>query len=138
MAKVQLTSQLEAQLTGTPFPPLLLQQQFSKWKNGDEYGSYLFSRDKTDPQTKLSHAHMVPVNDLQALAAWDEHWKKRRPHRRLSDRYVVYTHDPRHGYLLIALIGDPGAHALWTPAGKPLLANFETVADNFIFNGTVP
>ena len=139
MAKVQLTSQLDAQLIGKPLSPGLLKQRFSDWKDGDEYSSYWFGRDSTDPQTKLSHVHLVPLNDQVALAEWDRFWRKPREcHRRRSDCYLMYACDAKHGHLLIALLADPGAHNLWKPSHRQLLTSFETVAENFIFAGAVP
>jgi hypothetical protein len=43
---------------------------------------------------------------------------------------------PAHGYLLIALLADPGAHELWKD--RELVAELERIADDFHFHGTVP
>lgn len=81
---------------------------------------------------------MAPVSTGSEKDKWNEYWAKRRPWLRRSDCYVIYVYDPVHGYLLIDVLFDPGAHKLWTPACKQSLADYETVADNFIFDGSVP
>lgn len=136
MAKVQITSQLALKLGNGPLSATLLITRFSEWKRGDEYASYWFGQTKTE--NGLTHSHMAPFSPGQDMETWNLFWDKRQPHRRRSDCYVLYAFDPIHGYLLIDVLFDPGAHALWKPAAKQQLNDYESVADNFIFAGIVP
>lgn len=138
MATVKITSQLHQKLESTNLKPDLLIRRFSDWKDQGEDSSYWFGQDKTDPKTELSHAHMAPVTSGPPKDEWDSFWRKKQVWRRRSDCYVLYVHHKRLGYLLIDVLFDPGAHSLWMPASKQLLENYEIVADNFLFNGTVP
>lgn len=136
--KVKVSSELSSRLAAIgPTAEQTLIKDFTAWKSGkDEFGHYFFSRDKVEKG--LRHVHIVPKNNSVDLATWNRLWKARRPHLRRSDRYLLYAHDNTHGYLLIQIIDDPGAHNLWQPKNRAVLERYEIVADNFCFNGTVP
>jgi hypothetical protein len=136
MLQVRITSQLSHKLNQTPLSPELLIQRFKAWKAGDEYSSYWFGQTKTERQ--LTHTHMAPVSEGEEKQAWDRYWKKNQAHKRRSDCYVLYAYDKLHGYLLIDVLFDPGAHALWKPQAKNQLHHYEIVADNFIYAGVIP
>ena len=138
MIVVRVTSQLQHKLSATSLAPSLLIERFSFWKENGQDSSYWFGRDQTDPATQLSHAHMAPVTPGADKDGWDEAWSKRQHGKRKSDGYVLYTHHSRYGYLLIDVLFDPGAHDLWIPSHKQQLIGYETVADNFQFNGSTP
>nr|CBA26550.1 hypothetical protein Csp_E36380 [Curvibacter putative symbiont of Hydra magnipapillata] len=136
MVNVRMTSQLTLKLQGSQLTPNLLITRFKEWKLGGEYGSYWFGQTKTE--NDLTHTHMAPVTPGETKDKWDYFWSQRQPHRRRSDCYVLYAYEKNHGYLLIDVIFDPGAHDLWKPEAKQQLLNYEIVADNFVFAGTVP
>ena len=107
---------------------------FSEWKSGDEFEHPIFCHDQVE--NGLHHVHMVPLNKIEDLKKWDAQMvKKHTRHKRRSDRYLLFADGGRFGYLLIQILDDPGAHALWK--NKAALKNYLTVADNFIFNGSV-
>ena len=113
---------------------------FSEWKSGHPDGQYWFSRDVRGADGNLYHVHLIPENVPEAREEWDVLWfdKPIRPWLRRSDRYLLYANGGRHGYLLIAILEDPGAHKLWTPALKLVRETFEIVAENFVYFGQVP
>ncbi len=115
------------------------QPRFSEWKTGDEYGSYFFGKDGLGLFTQvLRHVHLVPLNDLHALRKWNTAWRRSPPGRKTSDRYLFYCDGGRFGYLLIAIIGDPGAHEfLRTPDTRDLLDSIEVHAQEFVDSGTI-
>jgi len=87
-----------------------------------------------DPGHYLRHVHFIPT-DAAAEAKWledfaDKHKKK----RRTSDRYVLYASDPKHGYLIIDMLDDPGAHDLWKNR-RTKLANYDNAATDFCTYG---
>lgn len=138
---VHVTSALKAQLKAvSPTAEATLIQKFTEWKAGPPDEHYWFSNDKLGDDGKLRHVHMLPRAKSPDRVKWDAIWAKTpwRPWTRRSDRYLLYADGGRHGHLLIAILEDPGAHLLWTHAHKKQLADFETVADNFDYNGTVP
>lgn len=110
---------------------------FSEWKRGDEYSSYFFGKDGLGLSTLyLRHVHLVPVNDPLALKRWDAAWQRRPPGRKTSDRYLFYCDGGRHGFLLIYIVGDPGAHDFMSSARvKPLLKSFSDHAERFAHFG---
>jgi len=139
--KVHVTSQLSAQLLAvSQHAESVLVRKFIEWKSGLEDGHYWFSQNKLGDDGLLFHVHLIPKNEPAARREWDRFWRGPpvRPWRRRSDRYLLYADGKRHGYLLIALLEDPGAHDLWLPLNRNLLQDFVVVADNFDFNGSVP
>ncbi|MDD2811747.1 type II toxin-antitoxin system YafO family toxin [Rhodoferax sp.] len=139
--KVHVTSQLSVQLLAvSQNAEALLVDEFIAWKNGPEDGHYWFSQNKLGDDGHLFHVHLIPNNNATARREWNRLWRGPpvRPWKRRSDRYLLYADGKQHGYILIALLEDPGAHDLWLPKNKSLLQDFVIVADNFDFNGSVP
>jgi hypothetical protein len=139
--KVHVTSQLGAQLLAVSRnAESVLVGKFTEWKSGLEDGHYWFSQNKLGDDGLLFHVHLIPNNEVVARQVWNRLWRgpPKRPWKRRSDRYLLYADGKRHGYLLIALLEDPGAHELWLPSNRKLLQDFVVVADNFDFNGSVP
>jgi len=144
--RVQVTNELSNQLlnrtssagVSDPLEPQLLIEVFREWKSGDEDGSYFFSRDSRPINGKyLHHAHMIPANMQDELAKWDNNWRRHR--KRTSDRYILYADGGvSYGFLLIALIDDPGAHKLWNPERRGEVEILEKVAENFANFGLLP
>ncbi|MGB4584776.1 MAG: type II toxin-antitoxin system YafO family toxin [Rhodoferax sp.] len=139
--KVHVTSQLSAHLLAvSQHAESVLVRKFTEWKSGPDDGHYWFSQNKRGDDGLLFHVHLIPNNEPAARKEWDRLWRGPpvRPWRRRSDRYLLYADGKRHGYLLIALLEDPGAHDLWQPLNRKMLEDFVVVADNFDFNGSVP
>jgi len=137
--RVRITPQLVAQLQANGRDPGQLLSDFEAWKAGREDDSYIFGHDSLGIGSKyLYHTHMVPLNDQVALDLWDKVWERGRG-RRTSDRYLLYAYGgPREGYLLIAVIDDPGAHELWAPKNNGQRAALEEVAEDFCVFGSIP
>jgi Toxin YafO, type II toxin-antitoxin system len=71
------------------------------------------------------------------LARWNHNWRYHR--KRTSDRYILYANGGiSHGFLLIAIINDPGAHALWNEQNRAVLALMEGIAEQFCIFGRLP
>ena len=106
--------------------------------SGREDDSYFFSRNSAPANGKfLSHVHMVPVNLPEALELWNTNWQ--RHSRRVSDRYLFYADGgPSNGFLLIAMVDEPGAHEIWNPGRRSEIKTLEEVADRFYHFGEVP
>lgn len=137
--QVRVAAPLKAQLLAAdPAAEAILVQKFTEWKSGHPDGHYWFSRDVRGDDGNLYHVHLIPKNVPQERAEWDALWAKRRAWQRRSDRYLLYADGGRHGYLLIALIEDPGAHTLWTAAQRATREALEIVAENFVYFGQVP
>ena len=134
--RVRLTSQLDSQLQLAGNDPNDLIADFQDWKTGAPDNSYTFGEDLLGiGSSYLYHAHMVPVTVAADLTRWSKAWSQRK--KRTSDRYLFYANGGmREGYLLIALIDDPGAHAIWQ--NQTALQDLEQVADDFCVYGLVP
>lgn len=132
-----LKAQLQAASAGAEAE---LVQKFTEWKSGDPDDHYWFSKDVRGDDGNLYHVHLVPNNVQADRKAWNVLWsqKPRRPWLRRSDRYLLYANGGRHGFLLIALLEDPGAHQLWERASQKDREDFEIVAENFVYFGQVP
>lgn len=137
--RVRIAPQLVTQLQADGHDPGQLLSDFEEWKAGHPDDSYIFGHDSLGIGTKyLYHAHMVPLNVQAELQEWDKVWERGRG-RRTSDRYLLYAYGgAREGYLLVAVIDDPGAHQLWAPQNRALRANLEQVAEDFCVFGTMP
>lgn len=136
--QVRLTKALKTQLIAEKLDESVLIERFSEWKRGDEYSSYFFGKDGFGLKTSvLRHVHLVPLHDINAMSKWNTAWKKRPPGRKTSDKYLFYCDAGiSHGYLLIYIIGDPGAHDFLTKKqSKPLLDAFEACANQFVHFG---
>ena len=130
------------------FDPEKFAADFDNWKASfpaGEYAAYAFGKDGAYSKPKvngkantLMHVHLAPRKDPVARALWDEAWRLRR--RKVSDHVLVYVHDQRHGYLLIYILDEPGAHAIATMEERQdafLMCQFAAVADRFIQTGEV-
>jgi mRNA interferase YafO len=120
--------------------------RFEAWKkSSDEYSSYFFGKDgkyiaPTVAGNKyiLCHVHIVPILDEKQLSLWNRAWKHGK--RKTSDRALVYVSDNRGNFLLIAILEEPNAHKvadMKTQQDKELMVFFATVAEEFIFDGSI-
>jgi len=137
--RIRITQALSDQLIAECLDPNVLIHRFSEWKTGDEYSSYFFGKDALGLKTSaLRHVHMVPLHDAEQLTSWNRAWRRKPPARKTSDRFLFYCDGgTQYGYLLIYIVGDPGAHDfLNNLETKKLLAAFEECADEFIHFGT--
>lgn len=139
MVQVRLTEALRTQLLADGLDPDILIKRFSDWKGGDEYGSYLFGKDGLGLKSKvLRHVHMVPLHDAEALAKWDQAWRRKPPGRKTSDRYLFYCDGGKsYGFLLIYIVGDPGAHEVFLSTEAALIGSFEKCAEEFVNSGKI-
>lgn len=137
---VHVASPLKAQLQlAAHTAETVLVAKFTEWKvTNPGKDHYWFSRDVKGDDGNLYHAHLMPQNELLKRAAWDNFWHKKQRARRRSDRYILYAQAANKDFLLIALIEDPGAHKLWTPAWRAQRVSFEIVAENFVIHKSIP
>ncbi|NHZ36019.1 type II toxin-antitoxin system YafO family toxin [Massilia rubra] len=115
-----------------------IRDEFQYYKSGNEFDHEWFCHDRgADPGSYLSHVHLIPSNP-EDEATWlaDFENKHKRRHRS-SDRYVLYASDPRHGYLIIDILDDPGAHEVWKQR-RTKLAGYELAATDFCTFGPKP
>ena len=92
---------------------------FAEWKTNwpqDEYAFWFFGKDglyafpKRQGESVLHHVHLPPENRAEDLARWN--LQLERLSRKVSDTALVYTFDPRYGYLLLYVAREPNGHAL--------------------------
>lgn len=137
---VHLTGALRETLAAVGLDARVLADQFQQWKDGQALGRehYAFGRDAAGlGNPRLRHVHLVPLFVPQDEQRWRLAW--RRGSERKSDRYLFYADGtPAHGYLLIAVINDPGAHAIWQPKHRAFIRLIERIADDFHHHGTLP
>lgn len=85
---------------------------------------------------------MIPMNNAGNLASWKKIYAKNKKYNsyqpQLSDRYLIYADGGRHGYLIIDLINDPGAHQIWNARFKGIREHWEEVASDFVCLGKLP
>lgn len=138
MASVKLTSDLTDQLLAENLDPIQLIIDFSDWKAGAEDDHFVFGRDGLGRGSKLlNHVHMVPLFVPEDWDEWQRCWENSWP--RKSDRYLFYADGGlAYGYLLIAIINDPGAHKVWSAPFKAYRIALEQIADDFFYFGKVP
>lgn len=145
--RVHRTLQEKLAQPGSALSKELLAQRFREWidAGGDDRCSKWFATTKIDPQTQVSHVHMAPVQPCTDTDNWFELWDlgdpaktaKPKPYRRserTSDCYLMYAFGgDRHGYLLIDVLFDPGAHDLWsTDDGKELQDIYAEITHRFL------
>lgn len=130
-----LRQQLQAQSSSAES---ILKAKFIEWKSQPGQDHYWFSRDVLGDDKHLRHVHLIPNNVQPDRVAWDGFWSKNQSSRRRSDRYLLYADRGMGRYLLISLIEDPGAHALWEKSHTATRKAFEVVAENFVTFGQVP
>ncbi len=113
--------------------------RFVQWKHSGEDESYFFGKDALNLHScMVRHVHMVPISTPNALAAWDTNWQRRR--KRVSDRFLFYVDGGRHGYLLLYIVNDPGAHEFLSSkdsANQAVQRVIQVMADEFYHFGTV-
>lgn len=142
---VKITNALSATLEDDEIDVDLFIREFSIWKSGDEYGSYLFGKDSSYAKpsifgnpSALRHVHLVPLADNLALQRWDRAWS--RSARKTSDRALVYADAGRGRYLLIFILPEPDAHiiaSMQTQQAKETMTGFLNVASEFIDTGKI-
>lgn len=144
---VQLTEYLRDLLTKAGVDADKFAVKFAEWKAAGPAGEYAFLefgkdgyywKPTRDGKYVLSHVHLIPVTDEEALRAWKLAFLRKK--RKTSDTVLVYAADPTHGYLLIAVLREPTAHdiaKMLTDADKVLMNQFADVAAEFIFSGKV-
>jgi hypothetical protein len=112
-----------------------IREEFSNYTSGDRLNHPWFCHDVgADPGEYLCHVHLIPTdpeNERQWLADFEHSYRYK---NRTSDRYVLYACDPRHGYLIIDILDDPGAHDVWK-ARYTKLPNYELAATDFCTYG---
>lgn len=143
--KVKITSALKGQMLSDGLDPNELARRFAEWKEGDEYGSYLFGKDSAyvkplvdGAQYALRHVHLVPLADMFQLAAWDKAWGRRG--RKTSDRCLVYVKDTQGTYLLIFILSEPDAHTVAQMKDsqcREIMEGFANVAAHFLDTGAI-
>ncbi|PTT42367.1 hypothetical protein DBR23_03680 [Acidovorax sp. HMWF018] len=121
--------------------------EFSAWKArgpAGEYAFYAFGRDGEYSRPKvlgvnvLRHVHLAPRVDPHEQAEWKRRWRK--GWQKTSDRVLVYAQDQTHGYLLIYILDEPGAHEIAemrSPEDEKLMKQMAKVASDFIFDGSI-
>lgn len=147
LPSVQLTGYLRALLSKEGVDADKFAAKFAKWKAAGATGEYAFLefgkdsyywKPTRDGKYVLSHVHLIPVTDKEALRAWMLAFRRKK--RKTSDTVLVYAADSRHGYLLIAILREPRAHdiaKMATKADAELMNQFADVAAEFIFSGKV-
>lgn len=132
-----LRQQLQAQSSSAES---ILKAKFIEWKSQPGQDHYWFSRDVLGDDKHLRHVHLVPNNVQTDRETWNDLWSKgpKQAWQRRSDRYLLYADRGMGRYLLISLIEDPGAHALWEKSHTATRKAFEVVAENFVIFGQVP
>lgn len=112
-----------------------IREEFASYKLGNEFDHQWFCHDVgADPGKYLRHVHFIPTAP-QSEAQWLSDFEDRHRYKnRTSDRYVLYACDPRHGYLIIDILDDPGAHDLWK-ARHTHLPKYELAATDFCTYG---
>jgi hypothetical protein len=137
-AQVHLTAQLREDLRANGLVEQTFVDDFRDWQSaltrGEEH--FNFGRDAAGlGNPHLRHVHFVPLYVDDDYSKWQRHWRWRR--ERTSDCYLMYADGtPAHGYLLITLVVDPGAHSLWQD--KPFVNVLERIADDFHHFGKLP
>ena len=112
---------------------------FDQWKAmpGRDGETAVFGRNGLNAgSTILSHVHMVPLGTAEA-ARWKENFRKKRGNK--SDRYLFYVDGgPAYGFLLLAIVNDPGGHAIWHKSNADLRKKWHDMAEQFYNQGIVP
>jgi len=159
---ILLTPELEGLLTVAERAQFLA--DFKYWKGTPNNGKQttVFGRNVLNHNSKyLTHVHMVPLAPVaqpvvppvapatppapppppSPLQQWQTVYNNNQKHNanqdQTSNRYLFYTYDKRHGFLLIMMIND-NAHDIWNPKYQSVLQNWEEIAEDFVCFGTVP
>jgi len=119
--------------------------EFAQWRKTGRH--VLFGKD--DPYYKplvdggknLMHVHLMPSLNPGDNELWMKRWRLKRPaSHRTSDHVLVYVEDDFGDTLLIAILDEPGAHAIQdmrTPENKATMEGFAAVAEAFRANGAI-
>jgi hypothetical protein len=87
------------------------------------------------------HVHLMPSVNSGDNDLWMKRWRLNRPpSHRTSDHVLVYVADDAGDILLIAILDEPGAHAvadMRTPENKATMEGFAAVAEAFRYNGSI-
>lgn len=119
--------------------------EFAAWrKNG---ANVLFGKDGpyrkplVQGEPKLMHVHLIPGLSQTEQDLWIKKWTLRRPaSHRTSDHVLVYVIDDYGDALLIAILDEPGAHAIAemrTPRDAETMEGFAAVAEEYCATGRV-
>ncbi|RYE68581.1 MAG: hypothetical protein EOO81_09275 [Oxalobacteraceae bacterium] len=140
-----MTELLQHSLLTQSIDHITFANKFADWKalgpDGED-AAYDFGKDGyysaplVDGNRVLRHVHLVPENDLDALARWNRDWE--RYSRRSSDTALVYAQDQLYGCLLIQVLWEPGAHEvslMKTQQHRELMNGFAQVAEHFVHTG---
>ncbi len=137
--KAQLSPWLTQAFAAEGLDAQRFMDRFLQWKQIGEDESYFFGKDALNLRSKLiRHVHMVPLASPQDLAKWDTNWQRGR--KRASDRFLFYVDGARHGYLLLYIVNDPGAHDFLnspSPDSQAVRKAMQTMADQFYHFGVV-
>ncbi|WP_171939402.1 type II toxin-antitoxin system YafO family toxin [Herbaspirillum rubrisubalbicans] len=130
-----LESLYKTLVSSAKIDPEVLRQEFSDYKDGDEFEHPLFCHNVgADHNKYLRHVHFKPFTPDKAKE-WELMYESDYDYkRRTSDCYVLYAEDKRNGYLIIDLLFDPGAHGIWK-LRYTKLAKAEEIAENFCVFG---
>jgi hypothetical protein len=119
--------------------------EFAQWRKAGAH--VLFGKDTpyrkplVDGADKLMHVHLMPSVNKGDHDLWMKRWRLKRPaSHRTSDHVLVYVADDHGDWLLIAILDEPGAHAIAdmrTPENKATMEGFAAVAEAFRANGAI-
>jgi hypothetical protein len=119
--------------------------EFADWRRMGVH--ILFGKDapyrkpKVAGDKDLMHVHLMPSVSKGDNDVWVKKWALSRPaSHRTSDHVLVYTEDDSGNFLLIAILDEPGAHAvadMRTPANQALMESFAAIAEAFRHHGAV-
>jgi mRNA interferase YafO len=116
---------------------------FSEWKKGDALGHKIFGKDNPyetplvdgKPYT-LRHVHLIPLHDPKETSKWLSQYASRS--QKTSDRALVYITNLAGDHLLIALLEEPGAHAMArskNPVDVETMKAYALIAAEFMRSG---
>jgi hypothetical protein len=117
----------------------VFRDEFTEWRKSGRH--VLFGKDapyrkpKVDGAEHLMHVHLMPSVNSGDNDLWMKRWRLNRPpSHRTSD------HGDAGDILLIAILDEPGAHAvadMRTPENKATMEGFAAVAEAFRYNGSI-
>ena len=143
---VEITQALQAKLDGSygAGTAQIFCDEFAAWRKSG--ANVLFGKDGpyrkplVDGEPKLMHVHLMPSANRGDHELWMKRWNLKRPaSHRTSDHVLVYVAD-NFGALLIAILDEPGAHAISdmrTAKNKATMEGFVAVAEAFLANGDI-
>jgi hypothetical protein len=144
---VSITELLRRKLVSEGISPEEVVGFFYDWKKEGLSGEnlyYYFGKDgffenpKRAGRRVLRHVHLPPEYGGKEHELWEKNHKNKS--RKTSDNYLIYAHDPLHGFLLIDITREPNSHRIARMAdheSKAYMEELATVAEKFIFNGKI-